>query len=60
MSERNELALHHIGFAVRSIEETRPAFEALGAEFFHASSDLERNLNFSFARLNGGGGLCSS
>ena len=29
------------------------AFEALGAEFFHEFSDMERNLDFQFANFGG-------
>lgn len=47
--------LHHIGYAVRSMEDSQNAFEALGAQFFHSAYDEERNLDFSFAYLGGDG-----
>ena len=53
MQELNNLPLHHIGFAVRSLSETQPAFEALGANFVHESTDEQRNLDFRFAQLGG-------
>lgn len=49
----NHLSMHHIGFAVRSQSDARMAFEAMGAHFFHASCDVERNLDFQFALCGG-------
>lgn len=46
--------IHHIGFAVRSLKESRAAFEALGAHFFHAAHDKARNLDFQFASFDAG------
>ncbi len=51
MQELNNLPFHHIGFAVRSFADTRPAFEALGARLFHTASDKERNLDSELKRL---------
>ena len=51
MQELSILSLHHIGYAVRSLEESAQAFEMMGADFFYESSDLERNLDFKFAYL---------
>lgn len=48
------LRLHHIGLAVRSLEDSRRAFEAMGAGAFHESSDADRNLAFQFLSLGGG------
>ena len=53
MQELNRPIFHHIGFAVRSQEDTRIAFEALGASFFHEATDRERNLDFQFADFGG-------
>lgn len=53
MQKLNNLPLHHIGFAVRSIKDSSIYFEAMGAKFFHTSYDKERNLNFEFAHLGG-------
>lgn len=51
MQELNNFSLHHIGYAVRSIKDAKIAFEAMGAKFFHESCDIERNLDFEFARM---------
>ena len=56
MQELSRLQFHHIGFAVRSLNETKVAFETLGAKFFHSSSDLTRNLDFQFAFIPNSGG----
>lgn len=53
MQKLNDFPFHHIGFAVRSFEDSCPAFEALGAKFFREVSDVERNLDFQFARIGG-------
>jgi len=53
MQELNGLKLHHVGFAVRSIEQTKPSFEVLGTEFYHSSVDEDRNLQFLFGRVGG-------
>lgn len=47
------LRLHHIGFAVRSLEESCRAFEAMGARLFYELSDAGRNLDFQFLSLGG-------
>ena len=51
MQELNGFPLHHIGFAVRSLDDSQQAFELFGAQFFHESSDMERNLDFRFAHM---------
>lgn len=51
MQKLGGLQVHHIGFAVRSFEEVCPVFETLGANFFHSSEDVDRNLKFRFAKM---------
>ena len=46
--------IHHVGFAVESIENSKAAFEIMGAKFFHSAYDSSRNLDFSFGELGGG------
>ena len=54
MSAKNNLSIHHIGFAVSSPKEARIAFEALGAKFFREASVTDWNLDFQFATIIGG------
>ena len=53
MSELINLPLHHIGFAVRILEDTLPSFEALGTRFYREYTDIERNLDFVFGEIGG-------
>lgn len=53
MQELTRASFHHIGFAVRSLSDTRPAFEALGASFTHEAKDEEQNLIFQFLEWGG-------
>ena len=54
MPGMNNLSIHHIGYAVRSQEDSKAAFESLGARFVYSSNDLERNLSLNFAEMDGG------
>lgn len=55
MQKAEQLSLHHIGFAVRSLDDTQSMFELLGAKFYHSADDPKRNLSFRFAKVAGGG-----
>ena len=47
------MPIHHIGFAVRSIEESKGSFESVGTVFVCHASDLDRNLDFAFGSMGG-------
>ena len=47
----SKLSFHHVGYAVRTLIDSRGYFEAMGFEFFHESTDENRNLDFLFGRL---------
>lgn len=53
ISKLDDLKIHHLGFAVRSIAEAVSKFNSMGMVFDHIASDLERNLSFHFGEMGG-------